>query len=187
MQKEARKQVASARDQFYQGEIRKTKQPWLLGGPRLNWVPGNKILAKWRRPAYLWPHQSSVDWSIKTWLLQTLCRFDLRRGNNPIFFILLLYLKNRLTTNFLFHYCNLCIYHSYLVALNFAGKEVTKDFSGVHGTIPDSATVEIVSGVGALHSKGESANLNSLSLAPSEGIVVSWDYKAKELWLGALL
>lgn len=73
------------------------------------------------------------------------------------------------------------------MALNFAGKEVTKDFSGVHATIPDSATVEIVSGVGALHSKAGSANLNSLSLAPSEGIVVSWDYKAKELWLSALL
>lgn len=73
------------------------------------------------------------------------------------------------------------------MALNFAGKEVTKDFSGVHTTIPDSATVEIVSGAGALHSKAGSANLNSLSLAPSEGIVLSWDYKAKELWLGALL
>ncbi|CAG5126663.1 unnamed protein product [Candidula unifasciata] len=69
----------------------------------------------------------------------------------------------------------------YLVALNFAGKDVQKDFRGVHPSIPASATVEIVTGKGARHTKSGSAHLNSLALAPFEGIVVSWDYKAKEL------
>ncbi|KAK0050467.1 neutral and basic amino acid transport protein rBAT [Biomphalaria pfeifferi] len=69
----------------------------------------------------------------------------------------------------------------YLVALNFADKEARKTLKGRHSTIPGSASVEVAWGEKKLHSKGGSAGLDPVTLAPYEGIVVSWDYKAKEL------
>ncbi|KAK6970209.1 Neutral and basic amino acid transport protein rBAT, partial [Biomphalaria glabrata] len=69
----------------------------------------------------------------------------------------------------------------YLVALNFADKEARKTLKGRHSTIPGSASVEVAWGDKKLHSKGGSAGLDPVTLAPYEGIVVSWDYKAKEL------
>uniref|UniRef100_A0A0B7B5B9 Glycosyl hydrolase family 13 catalytic domain-containing protein n=1 Tax=Arion vulgaris TaxID=1028688 RepID=A0A0B7B5B9_9EUPU len=71
--------------------------------------------------------------------------------------------------------------HGFLVALNFVNKTVNKAYTGVHETIPGSAKVELVTGAGATHSKGDNADLTNLPLAPFEGIVVSWDYQAKEL------
>ncbi|KAK3757983.1 hypothetical protein RRG08_058295 [Elysia crispata] len=69
----------------------------------------------------------------------------------------------------------------YLVALNFASQPATKQVHGLHKTVPGSAKVEVVGGAKPLHRKGESADLDPLRLMPYEGIVVSWDYEAKEL------
>ncbi|KAH9498211.1 Neutral and basic amino acid transport protein rBAT [Bulinus truncatus] len=69
----------------------------------------------------------------------------------------------------------------YLVALNFGHTETKKSLTGRHSTIPGSATVEIAWGKDKVHSKGGSARLDPVTLAPYEGIVVTWDYKAKEL------
>ncbi|CAL1533888.1 unnamed protein product [Lymnaea stagnalis] len=67
----------------------------------------------------------------------------------------------------------------YLVALNFVNTETKKTLAGKHSTIPGSATIEIT--WGSSRRQGGSAGLDPLALAPFEGIVVSWDYKAKEL------
>ncbi|GFR96779.1 neutral and basic amino acid transport protein rBAT [Elysia marginata] len=69
----------------------------------------------------------------------------------------------------------------YLVALNFASKSATKQLHGLHETVPGSAKVEIVAGTKTNHRRGSSAGLSPVKLKPYEGIVVSWDYKAKEL------
>ncbi|RUS84181.1 hypothetical protein EGW08_008068 [Elysia chlorotica] len=69
----------------------------------------------------------------------------------------------------------------YLVALNFASQPATKQLHGLHKTVPGSAKVEVVGGTQVLHHKGGSAGLDPLKLMPYEGIVVSWDYEAKEL------
>ncbi|GFO34016.1 neutral and basic amino acid transport protein rbat [Plakobranchus ocellatus] len=69
----------------------------------------------------------------------------------------------------------------YLVALNFASQPATKQLHCLHQTVPTSAKVEIVSGTDALHTRGGSADLDPIKLMPYEGIVVSWDYEAKEL------
>ena len=65
--------------------------------------------------------------------------------------------------------------------MNFASQPATKQVHGLHKTVPGSAKVEVVGGAKPLHRKGESADLDPLRLMPYEGIVVSWDYEAKEL------
>ncbi|XP_059151239.1 neutral and basic amino acid transport protein rBAT-like [Physella acuta] len=69
----------------------------------------------------------------------------------------------------------------YLVALNFVDKESKKRLTGRHSTVPGSASVNIAWGSKKRHRKGGSTNLDPVTLAPFEGIVVSWDYKAKDL------
>ena len=67
------------------------------------------------------------------------------------------------------------------MALNFASQPSTKQLHGLHETVPSSAKVEVVGGTDALHQMGRSAGLDPVKLMPYEGIVVSWDYEAKEL------
>lgn len=69
----------------------------------------------------------------------------------------------------------------YLVALNFAPKTVKKHLHGLHETVPGSAKVEVVGGSNTFHRKEHQASLDPVRLKPYEGIVVSWDYQAKEL------
>ncbi|KAK3607837.1 hypothetical protein CHS0354_031339 [Potamilus streckersoni] len=67
----------------------------------------------------------------------------------------------------------------YLVAINFASSEVSGDFTGSHDTVQDKGAVEIDSEF--IYSSEAEVDPKSLKLKPYNGIVVSWDYKAKEL------
>lgn len=71
-----------------------------------------------------------------------------------------------------------CIY-SYLVALNFGATKVTADFVGSHDTIPSEAVVALAHG--APYEVEDDAVLSSLEIDGYGGLVVSWDYVAKEL------
>ena len=69
----------------------------------------------------------------------------------------------------------------YLVAINFGSKAETHDYTSYHSTIQAAATVELTTGSDVGFSVEDEVNADSLTLGPLQGIVVSWDYKAKEL------
>ena len=72
-------------------------------------------------------------------------------------------------------------YFRYLVAINFGSKAETHDYTSYHSTIQAAATVELTTGSDVGFSVEDEVNADSLTLGPLQGIVVSWDYKAKEL------
>ncbi|KAL3837297.1 hypothetical protein ACJMK2_022664 [Sinanodonta woodiana] len=65
----------------------------------------------------------------------------------------------------------------YLVAINFGSGEVSGDFTGSHSSVQVKGTVEIDSE----YSSEADVDPKSLKLKPYNGVVVSWDYMAKEL------
>ncbi|XP_045209574.2 alpha-glucosidase-like [Mercenaria mercenaria] len=67
----------------------------------------------------------------------------------------------------------------YLVAVNFGPNSETRDYIGSHDTIPDKA--EVVLSHSSSYSLEDEVELNSLEVGPYGGVVVSWDYVAKEL------
>jgi hypothetical protein len=77
---------------------------------------------------------------------------------------------------YLFHF-----YFRYLVAINFGNKAETHDYTSYHSTIQAAATAELTTGSDVGFSVEDEVNADSLTLGPLQGIVVSWDYKAKEL------
>lgn len=70
---------------------------------------------------------------------------------------------------------------SFLVALNFANKSVTRDFYGSYYTIPSDATVALRTGSDVAYRKGDKVSSSGIQLGPHQGVVLSWDYVAKEL------
>ena len=69
----------------------------------------------------------------------------------------------------------------YLVAVNFGFSKLSATFTGSHSTIPNTGKVELVSGSNSGITRGQSIGLDPLTLAAEEGVVISWDYEAKEL------
>ncbi|KAK3105977.1 hypothetical protein FSP39_009976, partial [Pinctada imbricata] len=69
----------------------------------------------------------------------------------------------------------------YLVAVNFGTSSATRDFTAGHSTIEKTATVEFSTGSAAGFEMEADVDTSELSLPPNQGVVVSWDYVAKEL------
>lgn len=69
----------------------------------------------------------------------------------------------------------------YLVAINFGNKAETHDYTSYHSTIQADAIAELITGSDVGFSVEDDVEADSLRLGPMQGIVVSWDYKAKEL------
>lgn len=69
----------------------------------------------------------------------------------------------------------------YLVAINFGVRAEKHDYTSYHSTIQSPATAVLVTGSDVGFSVDDDVNTNSLTLSPLQGIVVSWDFKAKEL------
>lgn len=67
----------------------------------------------------------------------------------------------------------------YLVAVNFGPNTEKRDFIGSHDTIPE--TGEVVLSHSSSYELEAEAELGSLEIGPYGGVVVSWDYVAKEL------
>ena len=76
----------------------------------------------------------------------------------------------------MFHY-----YFRYLVAINFGNKAETHDYTSYHSTIQAAATAVLTTGSDVGFNVEDEVEADSLTLGPLQGIVVSWDYKAKEL------
>lgn len=69
----------------------------------------------------------------------------------------------------------------FLVALNFANQSVTGNFYGTYETIPSEGSVTLVTGKDVGYAKGDKISTSGVNLGPYHGIVISWDYVAKEL------
>ncbi|KAL8564649.1 hypothetical protein ACOMHN_004143 [Nucella lapillus] len=69
----------------------------------------------------------------------------------------------------------------FLVALNFANTTVSKNYAGTYSTIPSEASVVLRTGSDVRHKKGDKVSTSGLELGPHQGVVLSWDYVAKEL------
>lgn len=69
----------------------------------------------------------------------------------------------------------------YLVAINFGDNAETHDYTSSHGTIQSTATAVKTTGSDVGFSVDDDVETESLRLSPLQGIVVSWDFKAKEL------
>lgn len=67
----------------------------------------------------------------------------------------------------------------YLVAVNFGPNKESRDYRGSHDTIPDKA--EVVLSQGSEYDLEDEVEMKSLEIGPYGGVVVSWDYVAKEL------
>lgn len=69
----------------------------------------------------------------------------------------------------------------YLIAINFGQATETNDFTGTHSTIKTTATVELTTGNDVGYKVGSDISTESITLQSHQGIVVSWNYAAKEL------
>ncbi|XP_076437122.1 alpha-glucosidase-like isoform X2 [Babylonia areolata] len=69
----------------------------------------------------------------------------------------------------------------FLVALNFANTTVWKNYGGTYNTIPGEASVALRTGSDVKYNKGDKVSTSGLELGPHQGVVLSWDYVAKEL------
>lgn len=67
------------------------------------------------------------------------------------------------------------------MALNFANRSVTRDYYRTYYTIPSDATVALRTGSDVSYRKGDKVSTSGLRLGPHQGVVLSWDYVAKEL------
>ncbi|KAK7092497.1 hypothetical protein V1264_008234 [Littorina saxatilis] len=69
----------------------------------------------------------------------------------------------------------------FLVALNFANTSATRSYHGTYYTIPSEATVALRTGSDVPYTKGDKVSTSGVYLGPHQGVVLSWDYVAKEL------
>ncbi|XP_067685673.1 alpha-glucosidase-like isoform X2 [Haliotis asinina] len=69
----------------------------------------------------------------------------------------------------------------FLVAINFGSGTETRKYTDTHDTIPESADVELTTENGVKLQVGGTAQCASLELGPYQGVVLSWEYVAKEL------
>ncbi|KAK7481050.1 hypothetical protein BaRGS_00027686 [Batillaria attramentaria] len=69
----------------------------------------------------------------------------------------------------------------FLVALNFANETVSRSFRGAYETIPSQGSVALVTGTDVSYTKGDKISTSGVTLGPYQGVVLSWDYVAKEL------
>lgn len=69
----------------------------------------------------------------------------------------------------------------FLVAINFGSGTETRKYTDTHDTIPEEADVELTTENGVKLQVGNTASLTSLELGPYQGVVLSWEYVAKEL------
>ncbi|XP_071101382.1 alpha-glucosidase-like isoform X1 [Haliotis cracherodii] len=69
----------------------------------------------------------------------------------------------------------------FLVAINFGSGTETRKYTDTHKTIPEEADVELTTENGVKLQVGNTASLTSLELGPYQGVVLSWEYVAKEL------
>lgn len=73
-------------------------------------------------------------------------------------------------------------YHlRYLVAINFANTAQSRDYAKAHSTIQSKASFELTTGGSESFDADTDVDTSSLTLGPQQGVVVSWDYVAKEL------
>ncbi|XP_025080425.1 maltase A2-like [Pomacea canaliculata] len=69
----------------------------------------------------------------------------------------------------------------FLVALNFVNQTVTKSFCGAYSTIASQGEVVLVTSSDVIYKKGNSVSCSGVQLGPYQGLVMSWNYAAKEL------
>lgn len=69
----------------------------------------------------------------------------------------------------------------YLVAINFANTAQTRDYAKSHSTIQSKASFQLTTGGSESFDADTDVDTTSLTLGPMQGVVVSWDYVAKEL------
>ncbi|OWF43494.1 neutral and basic amino acid transport protein rBAT-like isoform X2 [Mizuhopecten yessoensis] len=69
----------------------------------------------------------------------------------------------------------------YLIAINFSHEEQTRDFYTSHDSIEKAATVEFTTGNDVSYNMEDNVDTRSITLGGFQGVVVSWDYVAKEL------
>ncbi|XP_061173906.1 alpha-glucosidase-like [Saccostrea echinata] len=69
----------------------------------------------------------------------------------------------------------------YLVAINFAETAQKRDYTSSHSTIQTKASFDLTTGGSESFDADTDVDPSSLTLGPMQGVVVSWDYVAKEL------
>lgn len=69
----------------------------------------------------------------------------------------------------------------YLVAINFGGSSETHDYTSFHSTIDATSSAVMTTGSDVGFNTDADVDTTKLTLGPLQGIVVSWDFKAKEL------
>lgn len=67
------------------------------------------------------------------------------------------------------------------MALNFANKTLKKDFYNSFETIPKKADVILVTGKDVVYKEGDTISSSGVELGPYQGVVLSWEFVAKEL------
>lgn len=70
----------------------------------------------------------------------------------------------------------------YLVAINFGNTAQTRDYTTAHSTIQSKASFDLTTGGSQSFDSDTDVDTSSLALGPMQGVAVSWDYVAKELW-----
>ena len=76
---------------------------------------------------------------------------------------------------------NVYLYHfiRYLVAINFGANSESRDFSDSHSTVQSKVIVTLSHGTE--YAVDDEVESDDLTIGPYGGLVVSWDYMAKEL------
>lgn len=69
----------------------------------------------------------------------------------------------------------------YLVAINFANAAQSRDYAKAHSTIQSKASFQLTTGGSESFDADTDVDTSNLKLGPLQGVVVSWDYVAKEL------
>ncbi|XP_048728393.2 alpha-glucosidase-like isoform X2 [Ostrea edulis] len=69
----------------------------------------------------------------------------------------------------------------YLVAINFASVPQKRDYTKFHSTIQSTASFDLTTGGSESFDSDIDVDTSDLTLGPMQGVVVSWDFVAKEL------
>lgn len=67
------------------------------------------------------------------------------------------------------------------MAINFAKKAQLRDYAKARSTIQSKASFQLTTGGSESFDADTDVDTSSLTLGPLQGVVVSWDYVAKEL------
>lgn len=67
------------------------------------------------------------------------------------------------------------------MAINFASVPQKRDYTKFHSTIQSTASFDLTTGGSESFDSDTDVDTSDLTLGPMQGVVVSWDFVAKEL------